>query len=886
MTSGLSSRHLATRAGFPMVAMCRHASGGGLNGDTSFWWDHCRSTKSRCPLAPKTGPARCCCRAVPAKLSGSIGSPDLSLEPPSGRIHGSKRPGCRMPAALRAADRRSMPSGDALRLSAFIKECRRTLAWAALCHLLERRSTISADVVALSAAMNLFAQAQQWSRALQLLQRAPAEEICPNEQSYHAVLTACDKASADACDASSGCSWRRALLLFLQMCEARLEANPFVQCAVVSAVGSAPSSPWPWTLHCLQPTWAPLAARNAAAAGVGKRGRWRVAEEVLMRRSIQLDSISFNSLADVFVKGSLWQLSLNSIKEMTQQQLQVQRITDNTALSAYECASLWAAASAALKPRGFNEVSLAVVLKSCPWRQATDLARRMPMQALRPNAIIQGSLMASVGRQRTLWHRALRCLGRPLSLPAGNAALGALRKDSSWRLCLALADDLLLQRLPSDAVGRTELVTAAMKAEAWPATIALLEVPGARVSEPREVRSLPELVALLYSAASLGGDISLLGAELDLVEQRLHSERLSVTSLASLAWACATLQAANGLKLLDLVAQQLLCAEGSDGSADADVAEAWVTCSWSFHMLGLTSLELPQLQRLRRALLRLGAARDARQRRPVLPALPLGTVRRSVQEEPRLLLDLPDAVVFQKPSGYQIDDRGRGADPEAPEDRGNAALFLEAMVPPGRSPISGDLACKLGFLHRLDLPSSGLILCATNYRRVHHPQPRPPELPRHPRTGELEPRVGRAARAHEGGAAWMASLHTAHASFPPALTEPAARAARAEPGGGGDWDGAAASDPMPLCACGHAHGRGWQVHVHSHLPERSALVPPELPPPAPSQLRPWKARNTASGGAAAGRPAGGLEKAGGLEHPGPGAWRKKIECGAVMETGW
>lgn len=111
MTSGLSSRHLATRAGFPMVAMCRHASGGGLNGDTSFWWDHCRSTKSRCPLAPKTGPARCCCRAVPAKLSGSIGSPDLSLEPPSGRIHGSKRPGCRMPAALRAADRRSMPSG-------------------------------------------------------------------------------------------------------------------------------------------------------------------------------------------------------------------------------------------------------------------------------------------------------------------------------------------------------------------------------------------------------------------------------------------------------------------------------------------------------------------------------------------------------------------------------------------------------------------------------------------------------------------------------------------------------------------------------------------------------------------------------------------------------
>lgn len=30
----------------------------------------------------------------------------------------------------------------------------------------------------------------------------------------------------------------------------------------------------------------------------------------------------------------------------------------------------------------------------------------------------------------------------------------------------------------------------------------------------------------------------LLGAELDLVEQRLHSERLSVTSLASLAWAC------------------------------------------------------------------------------------------------------------------------------------------------------------------------------------------------------------------------------------------------------------------------------------------------------------------------------------------------------------
>ncbi|CAE8598958.1 unnamed protein product, partial [Polarella glacialis] len=93
--------------------------------------------------------------------------------------------------------------------------------------------------------------------------------------------------------------------------------------------------------------------------------------------------------------------------------------------------------------------------------------------------------------------------------------------------------------------------------------------------------------------------------------------------------------------------------------------------------------------------------------------------------EPHLVLDLPDRLVVHKPPGWQVDS---GGSDEAPEDLEEATLevaakgeplllsrFLEAVLGPRLRPLVIDATHLRGFLHRLDVPSSGLILVAKSY---------------------------------------------------------------------------------------------------------------------------------------------------------------------------
>ncbi|CAE7350709.1 unnamed protein product [Symbiodinium natans] len=81
------------------------------------------------------------------------------------------------------------------------------------------------------------------------------------------------------------------------------------------------------------------------------------------------------------------------------------------------------------------------------------------------------------------------------------------------------------------------------------------------------------------------------------------------------------------------------------------------------------------------------------------------------EEMPRVVLDLSDRSVFYKPPGWEV---------QSPDSLGHHQLsaFVRWTVPQ-RCPIVYDVQSSHGFLHRLDVSTSGLVLHAKSYAAYH-----------------------------------------------------------------------------------------------------------------------------------------------------------------------
>ncbi|CAE7266644.1 TGL5 [Symbiodinium natans] len=92
--------------------------------------------------------------------------------------------------------------------------------------------------------------------------------------------------------------------------------------------------------------------------------------------------------------------------------------------------------------------------------------------------------------------------------------------------------------------------------------------------------------------------------------------------------------------------------------------------------------------------------------------------------EPGVVLEAAGFVVIQKPPGWQVDtEDSLDADSEmfqgiagTSEHRLLLSTFLQAFFKHRRHPILLDAGHSRGFLHRLDIPSSGLLTCATSFK--------------------------------------------------------------------------------------------------------------------------------------------------------------------------
>jgi len=141
---------------------------------------------------------------------------------------------------------------------------------------------------------------------------------------------------------------------------------------------------------------------------------------------------------------------------------------------------------------------------------------------------------------------------------------------------------------------------------------------------------------------------------------------------------------------------------------------------WAYTFM---SLEVwPLLPELRQASRSLGRAFDAHHHRwpPPAAVLPQAAARRSEAtgrreelERPRLVCVLPGLCLVLKPPGWEVDTEGDS-------NIQHLSRFLQAALPSEQRDVAHRPDFAYGFIHRLDTPSSGLLLAATSFEGYAH----------------------------------------------------------------------------------------------------------------------------------------------------------------------
>lgn len=127
-------------------------------------------------------------------------------------------------------------------------------------------------------------------------------------------------------------------------------------------------------------------------------------------------------------------------------------------------------------------------------------------------------------------------------------------------------------------------------------------------------------------------------------------------------------------------------------------------------VLGANSLlqQLPTTVPISSALRGLSSIGRNLDERPSLPSLQCLRGQAGPWNEPHALVNLPDRFVLYKPPDWEVHDQHL-------EDERQLSTFLGASIPGRFVKLLQDPVRDRGFLHRLDVPSSGLITAARTY---------------------------------------------------------------------------------------------------------------------------------------------------------------------------
>ncbi|CAE8668980.1 unnamed protein product [Polarella glacialis] len=653
----------------------------------------------------------------------------------------------------------SMPdmlaSPDEITYNAAISACERASHWQLAMILLHGmpKMRVAPDRISYNTAISACSKGGQWQLALNVLSSLPeSSALAPDEITYNAAISACERA---------GGQWQLALCLLKSMRAKRAAPNVISQNAAISACEKG--GQWQLALSLLIGMPATRAipdkiSYSAAISACSTGGRWQLA--LMLLSSMQEmratpNEISYGAAISACEKAHQWQIGLGLLSSMPNMRVRCNQVCYNAAMSACEKAGQWQLALTLLyrmletqvTP---NTISYSAVIsaceKGCQWQLALLLLGCMPERKATPDEISYSAAISACG-QGGQWQLALSLLRTILEqgvLPDEvcytaliSACEGSQQLEQGLQLLLearqrgvSLSASFFPWALARLSVHDPDLITAAFDE-------AVLKLSASELS--------PQELSLLAWASGMLGVSNPMFFQVLVAQAIPQLKSFAMDDLLKLAWGCSAARGGVDLDLFRAIQEEVgmrledVDLQSFSESARAAFVQDTLGLLWACNFAGCLSLKLLVSARL--VIRQAGAIMDRahglsssqahhhnnnvnndndddsnnnnhnNNHQITAQALANDEVYFSRQQpassEPRVVLELPDRLVIFKPPGWEVYDQGT--------DILQLSSFLQASLGFQHFPITQDPGHQLGFLHRLDVPSSGLVLAAKTY---------------------------------------------------------------------------------------------------------------------------------------------------------------------------
>ncbi|CAK9021905.1 unnamed protein product [Durusdinium trenchii] len=532
---------------------------------------------------------------------------------------------------------------------------------------------LQADIISFSAGMSC-GRLGNWQHALCLLESAWICSIQGNAVSY-GIATSCLSV------------WQQSL--FHEMRLRQIEANMVIYNTSLSVAEQQRG--WRWQLALQQLSHlenAKLQSNSrtcqALASSTGKASEWTRAVQVLsLNRQRTCNVELLTTVLSACEQGNQWEIALCLLCQSEQQRVQVDVVTYNTAISA--CA------------------------KCGRWELAFILWERLARLGLKEDGVTFNAVMKSLG-QSGQWRRALSLLGsgemdgRKVDVITFASAMVAF-EGSQWDQVLGLFADALDKKLQANEVLYNTAINTCGAGLQWLVALDLVHSMSSSLILPSVVSWDSVMLACLGNedlAMELLLEHSFLAsAALEHISEfGLEDLSMALVGLSGDLSACSTrfqLAAQNAAE------QWIQRSDSIDRTPRMPVLDSdfqgqeLLSILFSCTMAGCPS---SRLRRSASASLRhQGRRLDTARRETYTPFLAASS---------ETAARLEDRCVWMKPAGWEVFG-GHGGLRQLKD----YVISLEASKE--TIPILRDEKHNFGFLHRLDVPSSGLILEARTY---------------------------------------------------------------------------------------------------------------------------------------------------------------------------
>lgn len=581
--------------------------------------------------------------------------------------------------------------------------------------------TVESDTVVCNAAISACGRSGAWPSALEILEVMVRTSMNTSTNTYNAALSSCEKVGA----------WLRALLLVDAMLKAQVETDTITQNAAISACGKGDA--WMTSLGGFDAMMccaieADVITSSAAMSACGKAFMWSRTMELIRvaaYRTLVLDTVCCGAAISACEKIGLWKNAFVILGQIEQARLQVSTIAVSAAISACELCGDWAKALGLLFWMGQQEVRTNIItynaiISACgkgdAWQLAIDILRKAHEVQLQVD-VVTFSATISACRKGMAWGHAIALLVKmdSLTLEANvitlNAAIGSCESGRVWRETLSSLMGVRRRGLEPDLITFIGSVRASQMSERWEHALAVLRSAQCELDAA-------SLCDLAWAFADLGVyDVTLMRTIADVAISRVNL--LSLESLSDLAWAFASLVVADAV-LFDALALRFtsrlkkLYVQGNFDNRSRFLTMNIGRMIWAcrFANIGNEALDIQASA----AVQRIGRALDAPLSLRGLDEAPAQSSKSAWDPvaceqagEPEVLVDCSDLLVVLKPSDWDVDETAAASAVLSLSD------MMQARSPPRRWAPLRDIEHRCGFLHRLDVPSSGLILVAKTY---------------------------------------------------------------------------------------------------------------------------------------------------------------------------